>query len=198
MINFNLLDQKNSIRLGEITAGELLQQKSLKHLWDERPCPVDTVVIHAMSAIEVTPDAPYDLQELLKIFISYEVSSHFLILRDGTTHQLVPTEKRAWHAGPSQMPAPDNRESVNDFSIGIELAGTVNSGYTNEQYRALQNLVMYLEEKHNIKNYVGHDSIAGERVVAKKMRAIAKWDPGRYFQWNRIATIASKRVFETK
>ena len=43
------------------------------------------------------------------------VSAHYLIDRDGRIDNLVPEEKRAWHAGVSHW----HKDNVNDFSIGI-------------------------------------------------------------------------------
>ena len=43
----------------------------------------------------------------------------------------------AWHAGESQY---KDRSSFNDFSIGIELHGSVADLYTDEQYRSLVKL----------------------------------------------------------
>ena len=51
-----------------------------------------------------------------------KTSVHFVIERDGTISQLVPTNRAAWHAGQSSY---HGRAACNDFSIGIEL---VNAG----------------------------------------------------------------------
>lgn len=47
-----------------------------------------------------------------------KVSVHFVIERDGTITQLVPTNRRANHAGQSSF---HGRTGCNDFSIGIEI-----------------------------------------------------------------------------
>lgn len=47
-----------------------------------------------------------------------KVSVHFVIERDGTITQLVPTNRRANHAGQSSF---HGRRGCNDFSIGIEI-----------------------------------------------------------------------------
>ena len=51
-----------------------------------------------------------------------KVSSHLLIERCGRLIQFVNLNDRAWHAGQSSFAGCDN---CNDFSIGIELEGTV-------------------------------------------------------------------------
>ena len=51
------------------------------------------------------------------------VSSHFLVGRDGATWQLVPLDKAAWHAGPSEWTYQgETRHGCNRYTIGIELA----------------------------------------------------------------------------
>lgn len=49
---------------------------------------------------------------------SDKVSVHFVIERDGSITQLVPTNRRAAHAGQSHY---HGRDGCNDFSIGIEI-----------------------------------------------------------------------------
>ena len=63
-----------------------------------------------------------------------DASSHALIGRDLSITQYVPFNIRAWHAGVSVW---DGRESVNDFSIGIELDNAGMLGpYLADQWRA--------------------------------------------------------------
>lgn len=50
------------------------------------------------------------------------VSYHFVIERDGTITQCVPTDRAAWHAGPSKW---GGRYLCNSFSVGV---GIVNPG----------------------------------------------------------------------
>ena len=71
-----------------------------------------------------------------------KVSAHYLIDEDGSVVQLVPEERRAWHAGVSAW---QGRARLNDCSIGIEL---VNPGhewgyrpFTEAQYAACMSCV---------------------------------------------------------
>ena len=100
------------------------------------------------------------------------VAAHCLIRREGEIVQYVPFDKRAWHAGQSSYQGVEN---CNDFSIGIELEGTDDLPYTDEQYRALsqitQSLVKYYGLKHE--DITGHSDIAPGR----------KTDPGAAFDW---------------
>ena len=179
------LDDKNRFAIGDSTLGEMIASSGKIHLWEQRAGErIDTVVIHYMSAVGVASDRPYDLSLLLKILCDYGVSSHYLINRRGKVLRLVPEEKKAWHCGPSIMPHPDNRTGVNEFSIGIELAATEASGFTNSQYNALCKLCIDIERRRCMELcYVGHDQIAGERAVAQGLRSMSKTDPGPLFDW---------------
>lgn len=51
------------------------------------------------------------------------VSAHFVIAEDGAVTQMVPCDRRAWHAGESrlEMPSGEILRGINNHSIGIEL-----------------------------------------------------------------------------
>ena len=103
------------------------------------------------------------------------VSSHLYIKRCGMVIQFVPLNKRAWHAGVSEF---QGRTRCNDFSIGIELQGTDELDYTDQQYSALLKITKELQQLYpEIKrdNIVGHEHIAPGR----------KTDPGASFDWTR-------------
>ncbi|WP_240224542.1 1,6-anhydro-N-acetylmuramyl-L-alanine amidase AmpD [Rheinheimera hassiensis] len=104
-----------------------------------------------------------------------KVSAHCVIWRDGRIFNYVPFSQRAWHAGVSQF---DGRERCNDFSIGIELEGTDNLPYTEQQYQSLITLTYFLMQQHPAitpDRIVGHCDIAPGR----------KTDPGIAFDWMR-------------
>ena len=102
-----------------------------------------------------------------------EVSSHLLIRRDGELVQYVDLFDRAWHAGAS---CHDGRECCNDFSIGIELEGTDEEPYTENQYAVLAEVISMLRKAIptlETAPLVGHSDIAPGR----------KTDPGPAFIW---------------
>lgn len=103
-----------------------------------------------------------------------QVSAHFLIRRNGTIIQFVPTVLRAWHAGVSCFAG---RERCNDFSVGIEIEGTDTQPYTDAQYVSLRRLAAALRARHPIAQVRGHEHIAPGR----------KTDPGPSFDWSRFA-----------
>jgi N-acetyl-anhydromuramyl-L-alanine amidase AmpD len=180
-----LLDDKNEVDINGKTVGARIAKLGKKRLWESRSEErVDTVVIHYISAINVSRFQPYALTQLLKIFCRYGVSSHYMISRTGKVFRLVPEKAKAWHCGPSVMPEPDNRTGVNDFSIGIELVATNDAGFSRLQYEALRDLCLDIEKRLGREMvYVGHDQIAGERAVAMGLRAEPKTDPGPLFDW---------------
>ena len=92
-----------------------------------------------------------------------EVSSHFLISKNGKIYRLVDDNKVAWHAGKSCW---GKYKNLNKNSIGIEL---VNKGhkiqyenFTSLQINNLIQLCLKLKKKYKIKpcNFLGHSDIA--------------------------------------
>ncbi len=155
---------------------------------DTRPHPafINTLVIHAIS---LPPDCFGDHfvedffcnqlddseNAYFKSIAHLKVSSHFYIKRDGQLLQFVATHERAWHAGLSELRGLD---TVNDFSIGIELEGCDSQPFTDEQYTALTNLSKVLIATYpaiSRQRLVGHNEIAPGR----------KTDPGPCFDWAR-------------
>lgn len=126
----------------------------------------------------------------IKELTSDRVSSHYLILsgNDNKIYNLVPDNKRAWHAGVSSFRQKNN---LNDISIGIEIVNEgIKKEYRNyedfylrehyEDYETIQidkvaQLVLNLIEKYNIprQNIIAHSDIAPLR----------KTDPGAKFPW---------------
>ena len=110
------------------------------------------------------------------------VAAHFLILRDGSITQYVPTVARAWHAGVSRY---QGRENCNDFSIGIELNGSDHAPYTLRQYQALAALSRAIIARHpriTPARITGHSDIAPDR----------KTDPGPALNWHYYRTLLAQ------
>ena len=156
---------------------------------DARPpgAAVELIVIHAISL----PPGEFGGAGVVELFTNrldpgahpyyasiatLEVSTHFLIRRDGELIQFVPCAKRAWHAGASQW---CGRERCNDFSVGIELEGCDDVPFQDVQYLALGVLTRALKARYAIAGIVGHSDIAPGR----------KSDPGPCFEWNRYRAL---------
>lgn len=113
--------------------------------------------------------------------VDLRVSAHLLIRRDGEIIQFVPFSKRAWHAGQSSFAG---RERCNDYSIGIELEGTDDDAYTDEQYQILAGVSKALMRYYpaiETSRITGHSDIAPGR----------KTDPGAAFDWQRFKGLIS-------
>jgi N-acetyl-anhydromuramyl-L-alanine amidase AmpD len=195
-ITHRLLAADTTDIVGGMSIGRMVAAAGKQHLWEERRGKTaDVVVVHYTSAAVATPATPFDKGLIFKIFCDYGVSSHYLVDREGNIDQLVPEEMKAWHAGGSIMPEPDNRQAVNEFSIGVELMATATSGFTPEQYQALARLCADIESRHGRRfSYVGHDQIAGDRAVALGLRKEKKVDPGPLFDWG----LFSKQIEEER
>ena len=150
----------------------------------ERNCSIDLIVIHCISL----PEGNFLNSNVIDLFQNkldlnkhatfetlkgLKVSAHLFIKRDGKIIQFVPFNKCAWHAGESSF---NNRGRCNDFSIGIELEGTIDQEFTDKQYATLKPLISKLKEEYGITDIVGHSDIAPDR----------KLDPGPYFNWNKL------------
>jgi N-acetyl-anhydromuramoyl-L-alanine amidase len=111
------------------------------------------------------------------------VSAHVLIARDGALTQYVPFTRRAWHAGQSSY---RGRTACNDFSVGIELEGSDEVPYANEQYVALATLIGALRQSFlslRTAEVVGHSDISPGR----------KTDPGPAFDWVTLRRLLAER-----
>lgn len=135
---------------------------------------VDTIVLHSMFNEHPECGGQLDIDACAKVLEQYEVSAHYLIGRSGEQALTVPSAMRAWHAGKSLHPY-DQTENVNERSIGIELLGTYESGFTDAQYESTFLLVEELTAQYSIKFITGHSDIAPTR----------KSDPWN-FDWERL------------
>ena len=112
---------------------------------------------------------------------SAKVSAHYMVEESGDVWQLVPEERRAWHAGLSHW---RDRTNVNSASIGVEI---VNPGhefgyraFPHEQMLSVAELCHGILARHPAiepRNVVGHSDIAPAR----------KEDPGELFDWAWLA-----------
>lgn len=193
-----LFDAENPTIIDKVPIGRRIANLHKEHLWDDRRAAyVDTIVIHYASALNLDPRRRFDALLVMQVFCDIGVSSHYLIDRKGIVYQLVPEEKKAWHCGGSIMPEPDNRQGVNEFSIGVELIATGVSGFTEKQYFRLGALCADIENRYGRKMvYVGHQDIAGVRAVGLGLRKDEKSDPGKDFNWKKFRHFLSIRKKE--
>lgn len=135
------------------------------------PRTINTLVLH--SSYNASGGDSFQFDKIIGQYEQYGVGAHYIIDRSGRIFRLVREEDIAYHAGESKMP--DGRKNVNDFSIGIELIGTEESGFTEKEYAALNDLIADIKTRHKIKDIVGHSDIAPTR----------KTDPWK-FDWKKL------------
>ena len=99
-----------------------------------------------------------------------QVSSHFVVRRNGELLQFVSCDDRAWHAGASIW---RGRADCNDYSVGIELEGLEGGLFEAAQYTRLVVLMKALAAHYPVRGVAGHEHVAPGR----------KLDPGQGFEW---------------
>src|SRR3984957_9785832 len=122
--------------------------------FDARPatCKPELIVVHSISLPpgeyggawieQLFPGTlPRDAHPYFATIPPGRVSAHVLVRRDGTPVQFVPFGERAWHGGLSEY---KGRSACNDFSIGIELEGTDDTGFEDAQYGTLTAVIVAL------------------------------------------------------
>ncbi|PZX60280.1 N-acetyl-anhydromuramyl-L-alanine amidase AmpD [Algoriphagus ratkowskyi] len=105
-----------------------------------------------------------------------QVSSHYVVGRDGEIVQMLNDYLRSWHAGNGRW---GNDTDLNSASIGIELDNNGSEPFTEAQIESLLLLLKRLKWKFGIPaaNFIGHSDIAPSRKV----------DPSTYFPWRKLA-----------
>lgn len=130
---------------------------------------------------------PPDVHPYFATLQGLRVSAHALVRRSGDVVQYVPFDRRAWHAGESCY---EGVTRCNDFSIGIELEGTVETPYAEAQYASLARLIASLLDTYpglSAQRITGHSDVSPGR----------KQDPGPHFDWPKLQrllkNLAAKR-----
>ena len=105
-----------------------------------------------------------------------QVSSHYVICKDGTVHHMLNDLLRGHHAGVSKW---GNATDLNSSSIGIEIDNNGMEEFTEAQINSLLDLLERLKKAFNIPatNFIGHADIAPGRKV----------DPNRNFPWQKLS-----------
>ncbi|WP_240337998.1 N-acetylmuramoyl-L-alanine amidase [Gelidibacter japonicus] len=105
-----------------------------------------------------------------------QVSSHYVIGRNGEVYHMLNDLYRAWHAGNGQW---GSNTDINSASIGIELDNNGFEAFSPLQMASLLELLEDLKTKYNIPtaNFIGHSDIAPTR----------KNDPNRTFPWKLLS-----------
>ncbi|WP_037318307.1 N-acetylmuramoyl-L-alanine amidase [Salegentibacter sp. Hel_I_6] len=105
-----------------------------------------------------------------------QVSSHYVIAKNGEIYHMLNDYYRAWHGGIGKW---GNNTDLNSSSLGIEIDNNGEEEFTDLQIISLIELLEEIKEKYNIpaENFIGHSDIAPSRKV----------DPNANFPWERLA-----------
>ncbi len=158
---------------------------------------VDGVVVHYFSGRNVDPEHQFELQVCWDLFLDLNrakaerehymtegemwpdarmyASAHVLIGRDGEVWKCVEFDRQAYHAGASML---NGRQHCNRWTLGIELIGKDDSGFSKAQYSALVELLLELEERYGFSrdNVKGHDHVRWAAIQAGSKKR-PKYDP---------------------
>jgi N-acetyl-anhydromuramyl-L-alanine amidase AmpD len=132
--------------------------------FEDRPdgVAIDTIIIHSMH--NPKSEDKFSAVSCKQCLDECGVSAHYIIDLEGVVWRTVPEDKKAWHAGESKMPDPnDLRDGVNAFSLGIELIGTEEDEFTDAQYESLALLSQDIMTRFSICHFYGHSDIAPQR-----------------------------------
>lgn len=191
------LKPKSKLKTKEVNIMEnFLPSECYSH---RKMLPINGIVIHFISAVNVDKENKYDMQTNYDLFVElnmpekrgtlmkagggkYYASAHYLVGRDGEVWNLVPTDHQAWHAGKSEHMG---RPNCNSWTIGIEVIGEYGVDYEEEQYDALVTLIEEIMEMDNAdinieRNLVDSGLIGHEHIATPAGR---KKDPGPTFDW---------------
>jgi len=166
--------------------------------WEREYAP-EYIVIHFTSAVVNHRDDPYGEENLRNLFVENGVSINYIILRDGRVKCYIPEERAAWHAGKGELDDEKYENSLNKYSIGIEIAAIGSQsdmspylspyeysqlpgeliGFTDEQYASLKLLVDDLSTRYGI-------PLDRDHVIGHEEYSPTKTDPGELFDWSII------------
>lgn len=154
------------------------------------------VIIHYFSAKNVDAENMFNMYACRDLFIDLNLkkdkrlkymtddrwpdgrmfaSAHVLIGRNGEVWKLVEFNKQAYHAGASLL---NGRQGCNKWTLGVELVGSIDSGFTIQQYTSLTELLKYLQAEYRFptENVAGHDSVRWA-AIQEGSKKRPKYDP---------------------
>jgi N-acetyl-anhydromuramyl-L-alanine amidase AmpD len=130
----------------------------------------------------------HDMQGFLDGAISEwnkgKAGAHLCILRNGTVVRTVKIEDAAWHAGTDADTGRTTfwrTHNINPYSVGVELEGFFESGYTIEQSWAVRKISRWFEQKYGVMRRHTWDQITGQHAHSEISNQ--RQDPGPMFDW---------------
>ncbi|MBC7851623.1 MAG: N-acetylmuramoyl-L-alanine amidase [Chitinophagaceae bacterium] len=162
------------------TYAKLLRQYPVQDSVDNSPYFVGTTnfSIRRPNYVVIHHTAQDSCAQTLRTFTipRTQVSSHYVVCREGMVFHMLNDYFRAHHAGISRW---GNNTDINSSSIGIEIDNNGTEPFSESQMNSLLALLGRLKRAYNIPqgNFIGHADIAPGRKV----------DPSRQFSWKILA-----------
>lgn len=130
---------------------------------------INTVVIH--SVFNQDTRKTYNIEEIILKYKKSGAAPHYLVGRDGSIYRLVPTKVIAYH---TTGYVPGTKKTYNRVSIGIELVYTDEEPPNKAQYKALAQLVKYIQQR--------YPNITADKIKGHSEINTSKIDPWN-FSW---------------
>lgn len=137
---------------------------------------VDTLLIHYTGSMSLEGTIEWFKDP------SSNVSAHYVIGRGGEIHEFNGLRHRLWHAGKSSW---GDRNDINSYSVGVELVGTYNSGFTDQQETSLVGIIMESVKHIDLRYILGHEQVSPGRKI----------DPGPLFDWDLLRFLAESNHY---
>lgn len=160
------------------------------------------IVLHFISNAYYDQNDPYNINAVYSILNSSELSTHYVIDRNGDIYMFTNENRVAYHAGRGQLANyPDYTNKLNHHSIGIEILGIGTKEemipiITEEKFNKINpSLIGFTESQYDSINILLDDILSRQPYIKRDREHIIghceyspdKTDPGSLFQWSKIA-----------
>lgn len=160
------------------------------------------IVLHFISNAYYDQNDPYNINAVYSILNSSELSTHYVIDRNGDIYMFTNENRVAYHAGRGQLANyPDYTNKLNHHSIGIEILGIGTREemipiITEEKFNKINpSLIGFTQSQYDSINILLDDILSRQPYIKRDREHILghceyspdKTDPGSLFQWSKIA-----------
>lgn len=160
------------------------------------------IVLHFISNAYNDQNNPYDINAVYSILNSSELSTHYVIDRNGDIYMFTNENRVAYHAGRGQLTNyPDYTNKLNHYSIGIEVLGIGTREemipiITEEKFNKIDSsLIGFTESQYDSINILLDDILSRQPYIKRDREHIIghseyspdKTDPGSLFQWSKLS-----------
>jgi len=160
----------------------ITMQNHIAHFQDRENTPIDMIVLHYISAINVMPQEPFNLARCIKILEDMGFSYNFMVGRQGEWVELVPEAFASIGNGRSKWKIKSGfhkkKKWTNNRSVTVAVIGMDGTKFTPYQYETVIIKTGDIVRRRDIKEdmFISHEHISPGRKI----------DIGRYWDWNRV------------